>query len=467
MLASNCREDSTLELALLGGVLLWPESRHAARLALPEDGFSDVARASLWRHLLASWDAGIVPDSLTLAERLSVDCRGPGVSPISAIEIESYSAYAPGRAEAVEGIAKRLAQIALGRRCEQAARRIVATAADQRVSAEELAQFSQTEILRATTESKQTGPVAIEKLAEEYWYDLEARLARGQVAGHSTGLRDVDQFARLEPGKLWILAGRPGMGKSALAGHLALSVARQSASVLVFSLEMSRLEWIERLACSLSGVNSKAIRSAQLNQADMTRLSNAINAVSQLPILIDDTESLSLWQLRSRAIATKAQRSDLALVVVDYLQLVRASLDRADSNREQEVAEISRSSKALSKQLDCTVLQLAQLNRACEQRADKRPMLSDLRESGAIEQDADVVTFVYRDEVYNKDSRDKGVAEVLFAKNRSGEVGAVRTAFDAARTKFADLEEHSEPPQYRAVPAVPAYQEPQDESLDF
>lgn len=463
MLASSCREDSTLELALLGGVLQWPESRHAARLALPEDGFSDPARAALWRHLLASWDAGIAPDSLTLAERLSVDCRGPGVSPIAAIEIESYSAYSPGRAEAVEGIAKRLAQIALGRRCEQAARRIVSAAADQRVSAEELAQFSQTEILRATTESKQTGPVAIVKLAEEYWYDLEARLARGQVAGLSTGLKDVDRFARLEPGKLWILAGRPGMGKSALAGHLALSVARQGASVLVFSLEMSRLEWIERLACSLSGVNSKSIREARINQADMTKLSEAINAISQLPILIDDTEELSLWQLRSRAIATKAMRPDLALVVVDYLQLVRATLERSDSNREQEVAEISRASKALSKQLQCTVLQLAQLNRKCEERSDKRPMLSDLRESGAIEQDADAVVFVYRDEVYNKDSRDKGVAEVLFAKQRAGETGPVRIAFDASRTRFADLEESSEPRQYRNAPTAPSYQEPSDE----
>jgi len=465
VLASSCREDSTLELALLGGVLQWPESRHAARLALPEDGFSDPGRAALWRHLLASWDAGITPDSLTLAERLLVDCSTRGVQPMPAMEIESYSAYAPGRAEAVEGIAKRLAQIALGRRCEQAARRIVSAASDKSVTSEELAQFSQSEILRATTESKQTGPVAIDKLAEEYWYDLEARLARGQVAGLSTGLRDVDQFARLEPGKLWILAGRPGTGKSALAGHIAMSVARQGASVLVFSLEMSRLEWIERLACSLSGVNSKAIRQAALNQSDMTKLSEAINGISQLPILIDDTESLSLWQLRSRAIATKAMRSDLALVVVDYLQLVRASLDRSDSSREQEVAEISRASKALSKQLGCTVMQLAQLNRKCEERSDKRPMLSDLRESGAIEQDADAVVFIYRDEVYNKDSRDKGVAEVLFAKQRGGETGPVRVAFDASRTRFSDLEETSEPRQYRNAPVVPAYQEPQDEAF--
>jgi replicative DNA helicase len=182
-----------------------------------------------------------------------------------------------------------------------------------------------------------------------------------------------------------------------------------------------------------------------------------------LPLLIDDTEDLTLWQMRSRAIAAKAQHPNLGLIVVDYLQLVRADLDNRNANREQEVSVISRAGKALSKQLDCTLLMLAQLNRACEARSDKRPMMSDLRESGAIEQDADVVTFLYRDEVYNKSTPDAGVAEVLVAKNRSGVCGTVRTKFDARFTRFADLgEEPVAPAPRRNVPATRDPREPDD-----
>lgn len=460
---ADCRTNERLELALLGGVLRWPESRHSVRVLLPEDGFSDQARACLWRHLLASWDAGTPPDALTLAERVSVESRGKHWAAIEALEIESWEAYAPGRPEGVDGVAKELAQVALARRCEVAAKRIVSAAADASVTPEALAQLAQNEILRATSEGKLKGPIDALRLAEEYWLELEARMSRGEVSGLSTGLLDLDKMARLESGKLWIAAGRPGMGKSAYAGHLSLSVARQEKTVLVFSLEMPRTEWIERLACTLAGVDSQDIRAARLNADAMRRMSSAINTIAQLPLLIDDTEDLTLWQMRSRAIAAKAQHPNLGLIVVDYLQLVRADLDNRNANREQEVSVISRAGKALSKQLDCTLLMLAQLNRACEARSDKRPMMSDLRESGAIEQDADVVTFLYRDEVYNKSTSDAGVAEVLVAKNRSGVCGTVRTKFDARFTRFADLEEEPvAPAPRRNVPATRDPREPSD-----
>lgn len=460
------RTDETLERALLGGVLLWPTSRHAARVALPDDGISNPSLAALWRRLIASWDAGTAPDSLTLAEALSVDCRGSGWSPLAAIEIESLSAYAPSSEAAVEGVAKRLGEIALARRVETAGRRIVASATDPKITGEQLAQLAQSEVLKATSESKSSGPIEAARLVDEYWADLEARLARGQVAGLSTGLRDLDAIARLEPGRLWVAASRPGMGKSSYAGHLALSVARQGRTVLVFSLEMPRGEWIQRLACSIAGIDSQAISDCKVTSDQMVRLSVAMQTIAQLPILIDDTGRLSLWQLRSRAIATKSQHQDLGLVVVDYLQLVRADQDSRDGKREEEVSEISGTGKELAKSLDCCFLYLAQLNRACEQRADKRPLQSDLRESGAIEQDADVITFLYRDEVYNRQSQDAGIAEVLVAKNRSGPQGVARVGFDSKLTRFHDHDEAAAPPKrYNRVTPQSNRQEPDDEEL--
>jgi replicative DNA helicase len=216
----------------------------------------------------------------------------------------------------------------------------------------------------------------------------------------------------------------------------------------VFSLEMSSTQLAERMLCSEARVDSQALRRGQLQRQDMTNLTYAAGTLSKAPILIDDTPALSLRELRARARRFRSTKElfdgpngpkKTGLIVIDYLQLMRGSTQAAKASREQEISEISRGLKSLAKELHCPVLALSQLNRSLESRTDKRPQLSDLRESGAIEQDADVIMFIYRDEVYNKDSEAKGIAEVILGKNRHGATGTVETRFEGRYTRFENL----------------------------
>jgi replicative DNA helicase len=214
--------------------------------------------------------------------------------------------------------------------------------------------------------------------------------------------------------------------------------------VLVFSLEMSSTQLAERLLCSEARVDSSALRRGQLQRQDMTNLTYAANTLSKAPIMIDDTPALSIREVRARARRFRSNKElfgdkKAGLIVVDYLQLMRGSTQNKNGSREQEISEISRGLKSLAKELNCPVLALSQLNRSLEQRQDKRPMLSDLRESGAIEQDADLIVFIYRDEVYNKESEAKGIAEIILGKNRHGSTGTVETRFEGRFTRFENL----------------------------
>jgi replicative DNA helicase len=212
----------------------------------------------------------------------------------------------------------------------------------------------------------------------------------------------------------------------------------------VFSLEMSSTQLAERMLCSEAKVDSSALRRGQLQRQDMTNLTYAAATLSKAPILIDDTPALSLREVRARARRFRNNRELFAnrkfgLILIDYLQLMRGSPQAAKASREQEISEISRGLKSLAKEIDCPVLALSQLNRSLEQRTDKRPQLSDLRESGAIEQDADVILFIYRDVIYNKDTENPNIAEVIIGKNRHGATGTVETHFEGRYTRFENL----------------------------
>ncbi len=280
----------------------------------------------------------------------------------------------------------------------------------------------------------------VRELLEDSLTRLEMLYERGDaITGVPTGYTDLDGIlSGLQPSNLIIVGARPATGKTAfalgMAAHAALEVGRP---VLLFSLEMSHLELTQRLLSSEARVDSSRMRNGRLEDTDWNKISHAIGRLAEAPIFIDDDPNITVLEIRAKARRLRSQLGDVGLIVVDYLQLMtgRASAE----NRQVEVAEISRGLKILARELDTPVVALSQLSRALEMRADKRPMLADLRESGSLEQDADVVMFLYRDEIYNPETADRGQAEVIVAKHRSGPTGTVRLAFLDRFTKFANM----------------------------
>ena len=265
------------------------------------------------------------------------------------------------------------------------------------------------------------------------------------VTGVPTGYVDLDRMTSgMQPGDLVIVAGRPSMGKTSFAMNIGEHVAiEQGLPVAVFSMEMGATQLAMRILCSSGRLDQQRIRTGRLIDDDWPRLTSAISKMQESPLHIDESPALNALELRARARRLARQCGKLGLVVIDYLQLMSAS--SAGENRATEISEISRSLKALAKELDCPVIALSQLNRSLEQRPNKRPVMSDLRESGAIEQDADVIIFIYRDEVYNPDSTDKGTAEIIIGKQRNGPIGTVRLTFIGAYTKFENYTSGPQP----------------------
>ena len=262
-----------------------------------------------------------------------------------------------------------------------------------------------------------------------------------EVTGVRTGFYDLDRMtAGLQKGDLIVLAARPSMGKTAFALNIAEHVAvAEGLPVLVFSMEMGAAQLALRLVGSLGRIDQSGLRTGKLHDADWERLADAVDRLKNTSIYIDETPGLNSSELRARARRMARQfGGTLGLIVIDYLQLMSGS-SSSEENRATEIGEISRGLKALAKELQCPVIALSQLNRSVETRTDKRPMMSDLRESGAIEQDADVIMFIYRDEYYNKDSKEPGVAEIVIGKQRNGPVGTVKLTFLKPLTKFDNL----------------------------
>ncbi|AGF79331.1 primary replicative DNA helicase [Desulfocapsa sulfexigens DSM 10523] len=272
-----------------------------------------------------------------------------------------------------------------------------------------------------------------------------------QITGVPTGFPDLDRMtAGLQPSDLIILAGRPSMGKTAFAMNIAQNAAIfQKIGTAVFSLEMSKEQLTMRLLCSTGPVDSQRVRTGRLQNEDWPKLTRAVGMLTEAPIYIDDTPAISVLEMRAKVRRLAAQYP-LGLIIVDYLQLMRGR--NSSENRTQEISEISRSLKAMAKELKVPVIALSQLNRSLESRPDKRPMMSDLRESGAIEQDADVICFIYRDEVYNKgeDNPNKGIAEIIIGKQRNGPTGTVKLTFIKEHTMFENLSPFDEPDAFQS-----------------
>ncbi|WP_022955444.1 replicative DNA helicase [Perlucidibaca piscinae] len=259
------------------------------------------------------------------------------------------------------------------------------------------------------------------------------------ITGLSTGFTDLDErTSGMQKGDLIIVAARPSMGKTTFAMNLVENaLMRSGMPTLVFSMEMPAESIVMRMLSSLGRIDQTRIRSGKLEEEDWPRLTSTMTLLADQKLLIDDTPSLSPNDVRTRARRVAREQGPLGLIMVDYLQLMR--VPGLESNRVNEISEISRSLKALAKEMECPVIALSQLNRSLEQRPNKRPVMSDLRESGAIEQDADVIMFIYRDEVYNPESPDKGTSEIIIGKQRNGPIGSIRLAFLGKYTRFEDL----------------------------
>lgn len=266
--------------------------------------------------------------------------------------------------------------------------------------------------------------------------ELYNRDSTSDVTGVPTGMIDLDRMTSgLQPGDLVIVAGRPSMGKTAFSVNIGENVAIDTGlPVAIFSMEMGGAQLAMRMLGSVGRLDQHRLRTGRLNDEDWPRLTHAIQKMNEAQIYIDETPALSSIELRARSRRLARQCGRLGLIIVDYLQLMSAN--SPGENRATEISEISRNLKGLAKELNCPVIALSQLNRSLEQRPNKRPVMSDLRESGAIEQDADVILFIYRDEVYNPDSPDKGTAEIIIGKQRNGPIGSVRMTFLGAYTKF-------------------------------
>lgn len=280
--------------------------------------------------------------------------------------------------------------------------------------------------------------------------ELAERGGGNDITGVATGFIDLDsKTSGLQKGDLVIVAGRPSMGKTSFAMNIAENVAlKEELPVLIFSMEMAAGQLATRMLGSVGKVNQQRLRTGKLTDEEWPRVSQAIGRLSKAPMLIDETGSLSSLELRARARRMARKYGNVGLIVIDYLQLMSGKTGGSNENRATEISEISRSLKSLAKEMQCPVIALSQLNRSVDSRDSKRPVMSDLRESGAIEQDADVIIFIYRDEVYNKDTDEPGVAEIIIGKQRNGPIGTVKLSWQGEYTKFDNLAFGYTPPPF-------------------
>ena len=321
------------------------------------------------------------------------------------------------------------------------ANEIIELGYDQTENVEDIMERAEKKIFDIMQKKNQKGYSAIKDVLIESFTKLEELYnQKKRITGVPTGFIELDyKTAGLHGSDLILLAARPAMGKTAFALNIAANAAIKSkVPVAIFNLEMSSEQLVNRILCIESMVDSNKIRTGKLEEEDWVKLAETVGPLSEAQIFIDDTPGISITEIRTKCRKLKMEK-DIGLIIIDYIQLIQKSQGSRSASREQEISEISRSLKILAKELNVPVIALSQLSRAVEQRPDHRPMLSDLRESGSIEQDADIVMFLYRDDYYNKDSEDKDLTEVIIAKHRGGSNGTIKLLWMGQYTKFANL----------------------------
>ncbi len=427
------------ERSVIGGLLLSADGWDAiAELVTASDFYRPEHRA-IFRQIAMLVDRSEPVDVVTVADRLlatgELDAAGGHTYLTELAEQTPTAANIRAYATAVH-------ERAVLRKLITAAQDIANTGfnPDGRGS-EELLDEAERRIMQISEEGLKTGgPRGMEPLLSGALERIEELFnSGGDITGLTTGFIDLDKMTSgMQPADLVIVAGRPSMGKTSFAMNLVENaVGGTDKPILVFSLEMPAEQLVIRMLSSLGRIDQGRVRNGKLEQDDWPKLSKAMNILKEARIFIDDTPSLTPTELRSRARRVAREQGELGMIMVDYLQLMRVA--GSTDGRTAEISEISRSLKAIAKEFRCPMVALSQLNRSLEQRPNKRPVNSDLRESGAIEQDADVIMFIYRDEVYHEDSLDKGTAEIIIGKQRNGPIGTCRLAFQGEYTRFENL----------------------------
>lgn len=424
------------EQSLLGGILIESQGLPAALEVLRGEEFYRDAHRTIFQAFQELFQRNEPIDLITTTEYLTEKNQLDRVG--GATYLASLTEMVPSAAN-VAAYARIIHDKALLRKLIQTANEITALCYGGGKNVEEILDQTEAAIFAVTESRIRTSYSPLKDIVKKSIENIERfQEYREMVTGVASHYTDLDKLtAGFQPSDLIIIAARPSMGKTALALSIARNVAMVGGiPVGVFSLEMSKEQLAMRLLCAEARVDSHKIRTGFLSQQECVKMLNAAGKFMDTPMYIDDTPAISVLELRAKARRMKADRG-LGLVVVDYLQLMQGR--QGVERREQEISDISRSLKGLAKELNVPVIALSQLNRKVEERNQKRPLLSDLRESGAIEQDADVIAFIYRDEVYNKDSPDKGIAEIEISKHRNGPIGRVKLKYIDTYTRFENL----------------------------
>ena len=423
-------------MAVLGSMLIDENAVPAAVEMLASSAFYREVHRKIFQSMVNLFSSQKAVDLVTLTEELKASGQLEGIG--GASYLASLTSVVPTAAN-MQHYAKIVREKAMLRSLISTATQIVGECYENQDEVESLLDKAEQLLFEITAKSTDTQAILLKDLLHDSIETLERLSQRKElVTGIPTGFHDLDvQTAGFQPSDLIIVAGRPSMGKSALVTCIAEHVGVvERIPTVIFSLEMSREQLAHRLLCAYAKVDVHKARTGFLAQSDWRNLSSAAGKLSQAPILIDDTPAMSILELRAKARRLKSKH-DVGLVIVDYLQMMRGPA-RVE-NRQQEISEISKSLKALAKELRVPVVAVSQLSRAPEQREDRRPQLADLRESGAIEQDADVVLLLFREEVYHPSEESRGKAELIVAKQRNGPVGSVFLTFLKESTRFENL----------------------------
>ena len=434
--------DVDAEQAILGSMLTDQDAVIDAMEVLKPEDFYREDNKYIYQSIINLYNRGEPIDIITVKAELTSMQKFEAVGGIE------YLATLPDKVPLVANADKYIKIVeekSILRQLIKAANEIQSLGYAQNEEIDNIVDQSEKMIFNIMQGKNQKGYTQIKDVLVETFAELEKLYNQKEtITGVPTGFADLDyKTAGLHNSDLILIAARPAMGKSAFVLNIATYAAINTKKpVVIFNLEMSKEQLVNRMLCSEAMVDSNKIRTGKIDEEDWIKLATALGPLSEAPIYIDDTPGISVAEIRAKCRKLKLEKN-IGLVVIDYLQLIQGSGKR-NASREQEISEISRSLKILAKELDVPVIALSQLSRAAEARQDHRPMLSDLRESGAIKQDADIVMFLYRDDYYNPDSEKKNIAEIILAKHRAGSTGTVELLWMGNYTKFANLDKYRE-----------------------
>ena len=429
--------DLVAEQAVVGSMLMNPDAIRVVSEILTGEDFYNKQYGILFETMLEMYDEGIPAEAVILQDRLKSKDVPPEVCSVEYIKKILDSTMTSANAEYYARI---VSEKSVLRKLIRLNEEIANTCYAEKEPLEDILEDTEKRVFQLVQKRNVSDFVPIRQVVSNALARIDAASKNhGSVTGIPTGFTDLDyRTAGMQPSDLVLIAARPSMGKTAFVLNIAQNVAfKQKKSLVIFSLEMSKEQLINRMFSLESSVDAQKLRTGQMNDQEWERLIESAAEIGKSNLVIDDTPGISISELRSKCRKLKAEK-DISMIIIDYLQLMTGS-GRSDS-RQQEISDISRSLKAVARELSVPVSALSHLSRAVEQRPDHRPMLSDLRESGAIEQDADVVMFIYRDDYYNHDSQSKGVSEIIIAKQRNGPIGTVELAWLPEFTRFANLE---------------------------